>query len=229
VVKQGVAAAQAGAIVTFGISPTFPSTAYGYIRQGGARADGAFNVQGFTEKPAQDKAEALLLSGSALWNAGIFFFTVQTILDEMRRQLPTLAGQLEEMAELFRRGGDQTELAAIFERVESISIDYGIMERAREVRVLSANFGWSDVGAWDALPDVAETDEAGNVTMGDVVAIDCTDSILMGHDKRVLAAVGLRNIVVVDTEDALLVAPRDRVQEVRAIVESLRHREGKII
>ncbi len=228
-VSQAAEEAKKGAIVTLGIEPTKPETGFGYIHHGAFNAEGVASVDKFVEKPNRETAMRYLADGNYLWNAGIFFFTVQTILDEMRRQLPTLAGQLEEMAELFRRGGDQAELAAIFERVESISIDYGIMERAREVRVLSANFGWSDVGAWDALPDVAETDEAGNVTMGDVVAIDCTDSILMGHDKRVLAAVGLRNIVVVDTEDALLVAPRDRVQEVRAIVESLRHREGKII
>ena len=190
--------------------------------------------------PDAATAATYVASGRYFWNGGMFVFRAATFLAELERLQPAVLAACKGALDGARRDLDFLRLEEkSFAASPSISIDYAVMERIAAQAgagsalppgvVLPLSAGWSDVGAWDALPDVAETDEAGNVTMGDVVAIDCTDSILMGHDKRVLAAVGLRNIVVVDTEDALLVAPRDRVQEVRAIVESLRHREGKII
>jgi mannose-1-phosphate guanylyltransferase len=228
VVRLAALEAESGAIVTLGIEPTKPETGYGYIRRGPISGQGVADVQRFVEKPNRETAMRYLADGDYLWNAGIFFFRIDTILREIQRQLPRLSAQLEQLATVFREGGDGARIAEIFDEIESISIDYGVMEGAEQVRVIPASFGWSDVGAWDALPEVAETDPSGNVTMGDVVAFDCRDSILMGHDKRVLAAVGLDRIVVVDSEDALLVAPRERVQEVRAIVESLRNRDGRL-
>ena len=220
--------AQQGGIVTLGIEPTKPETGYGYLKRGALDDMGAAKVEKFVEKPDRDTALSYLADGAYLWNAGIFAFRVDTILGEFARQMPALWALYEPMRAAVQ-SGDETALADVYARVPSVSIDYGVMEGARDVKVIPATFGWSDVGAWDALPEVAATDEHGNVTIGDVVAIDCVESVLIGHDRRVLAAVGLERIVVVDSEDALLVAPRERVQEVRAIVESLRSREGTII
>lgn len=222
-VRRAVAAAESGAIVALGIEPTRPETGYGYIRHEALDDDGTARVESFVEKPTREVAMRYLHDGSYLWNAGIFVFRIDTILAEFARQMPKLRAQLDEAAAALR-DGDEARLAEVYGAIEGESIDYGIMEGAEHLRVVAAPFGWSDVGAWDALPDVTETDTRGNVAIGDVISRDCNECVLMGHDRRVLAAVGLERIVVVDTEDALLVAHKDRVQEVRAIVEALRGR-----
>lgn len=227
-VRTAVTEAESGAIVTLGIEPTKPETGYGYIRAGETLGGGVRHADAFVEKPTLDRALEYLTDGNYLWNSGMFAFRIDTILGEFERQLPELAAQLEELAPAVQQG-DEERIAAVYDAITAVSIDYGVMESADNVRVLPVSFGWSDVGHWDALPSVAETDGQGNVTMGDVVAVDCHDSVLMGHDDRVLAAVGLDHIVVVDTEDAILVAVRDRVQEVRAIVDALKNRDGTIV
>ncbi len=227
-VQQAATEAETGAIVTLGVEPTVPETGYGYIHTGKELSPGVLSVEAFVEKPNRVRALEYLTDGNYLWNSGMFCFRIDAMLGEMARQMPELSAQLEAMAPALT-SGDAAALAAVFENVESESIDYGIMEGAERVRVVPVRFGWSDVGHWDALPSVAETDDAGNVTMGDVVAVDCRDSVLIGHDDRVLAAVGLDHVVVVDTEDAMLVASRDRVQEVRAIVEALKKRDSKLV
>jgi mannose-1-phosphate guanylyltransferase/mannose-6-phosphate isomerase len=163
VVKQGVDAAQTGAIVTFGILPTFPSTAFGYIRQGSSRPDGAFNVEGFTEKPAQDKAEALLLSGSALWNAGIFLCFAQTLLSALERHAPDIlqACQLAMMSAT-QDGSFVRPQPQAFEACRSESIDYAVMELHANVVVLPFASAWSDVGNWNAVADLTPTDAQGS-------------------------------------------------------------------
>lgn len=216
-----------GAIVTLGIEPTHPETGYGYIQRGEVADDGSAEATRFVEKPDRDTAMRYLRDGHYLWNAGIFVARVDALLAEFERQLPELNALLEPVAKALI-DHDEGALAEAYAKMTPVSVDYGIMEGAERVRVVPAHFGWSDVGHWDALPEVAPTDEQGNVAIGDVVAIDTRDSVLVGHDRRVLAVVGLDRIVVVDSEDALLVAPRDRVQEVRAIVESLKGRDGDL-
>lgn len=215
--------AEGGAIVTLGIEPTKPETGYGYIRCGSPLSEGVREVDRFVEKPDHATAMTYLQDGNYLWNSGMFCFRVDRILGEFSAQLPALAAEVDPIASALERR-DASALREVFERIEPVSIDYGVMEGAEDVRVLPASFGWSDVGHWDALPSVTATDSKGNVQMGDVVAVDCTECVLVGHDRRVLATVGLERIVVVDTEDALLVAPRDRVQEVRRVVEALKAR-----
>jgi mannose-1-phosphate guanylyltransferase len=227
-VRLAADVASGGPIVTIGIEPTKPETGYGYILRGETRADGSAEVVEFVEKPGRDTALRYVRDGRYLWNAGMFFFRLDTIEREIDRQLPHLSAQMPTLADALLRG-DTVALSSAWELVEAVSIDYGVMEKAAAVRVVAATFGWSDVGAWDALPEVADVDESGNVTMGDVVAIDCHGCVLVGHDRRVLAAVGIEGLVVVDSEDALLVAPRDRAQEVRNIVESLRHRDPDLV
>ena len=163
VVKQGVTAAQAGAIVTFGITPTFPSTAYGYIRQGGNRPDGTFNVDGFSEKPAQDKAEALLLSGNALWNAGIFLCSSQTLLLALQQHAPDILKSCQHaMAAAEKDGHFVRPQQAAFEDCRSDSIDYAVMEHHANVAVLPFASAWSDVGSWNAVADLTDADTHGN-------------------------------------------------------------------
>ncbi len=217
-----------GAIVTIGIEPTVPETGYGYIRTGDDIGPGILAADAFVEKPDRDTALRYVTNGNYLWNSGMFCFRIDTILEEIRRQLPELGTQLEDLAPAVA-SGDEAALSDVFLRIAPVSIDYGVMEGARNVQVVPARFGWSDVGHWDALPSVSETDAEGNVCIGDVVAVDCHDSVLVGHDHRVLAAVGLERLVVVDTEDALLVAPRERVQEVREIVDRLKGRNSTIV
>lgn len=226
-VELAVAQAEGGAIVTLGIEPTKPETGYGYIRSGDPVSDHVRVADAFVEKPDRETALRYLTDGNYLWNSGMFCFRIDTVMGEIERQLPDLGNKLEELAPTI--GKDAARFAEIFSSIEPVSIDYGVMEGAANVQVVPVSFGWSDVGHWDALPSVAETDDAGNVAIGDVIAIDCQDSVLMGHDDRVLAAVGLERIVVVDTADAVLVAPRGRVQEVRAIVDALKSRDGNIV
>ena len=155
VVQQGIDAAQTGAIVTFGISPTFPSTAYGYIRQGGTRPDGAFNVEGFSEKPPQDKAEALLLSGSVLWNAGIFLCSAQTLLNALEQHAPDILQACEQaMGTAAIDGSFVRPQPQAFEACRSESIDYAVMEHHDNVAVLPFASAWSDVGSWNAVADL---------------------------------------------------------------------------
>ncbi len=226
-VRLAAAEAEEGAIVTLGIEPTKPETGYGYIRCGDPISDTVRVADAFVEKPDRETALKYLTDGNYLWNSGMFCFRIDAVMSEVERQLPELAAHLEELAPAI--GKDDEEVAKVFAQITPVSIDYGVMEGAENVRVVPVRFGWSDVGHWDALPSVAKTDDDGNVAIGDVITIDCRDSVLMGHDDRVLAAVGLERIVVVDTEDAVLVAPRDRVQEVRAIVEALKGRDGDIV
>jgi mannose-1-phosphate guanylyltransferase len=219
--------AERGGIVTLGIEPTKPETGYGYMKRGGLDDMGAASVEKFVEKPDRETALRYLADGNYLWNAGIFAFRVDTILDEFARQMPALSAAYPDLLRTVKEE-NLIGMAKAYSRIPAVSIDYGVMEGAKEVRVIPATFGWSDVGAWDALSEVTETDDRGNVIIGDVVAIDCSNSVFVGHDRRVLAAVGLDGIVVVDSEDALLVAPRERVQEVRAVVDSLKTRESNL-
>lgn len=218
-------ASEERAIVTLGIEPTHPETGYGYIRHGDLDDMGVASVEAFVEKPDKNTALRYLAEGNYLWNAGIFVFRADVMLSEMERQLPALFGCLGPL-DAARAAGDTTKIRDIFSRIQPVSIDYGVMEGAESVAVIPAPFGWSDVGHWDALPGVAATDGDGNVVEGDVVAIECRDSVLMGADDRVLAAVGLDHVIVVDTPDAVLVAPRSRAQDVRKIVDSLKNRSG---
>ena len=218
-----VARAAGGDIVTIGIEATQPETGYGYIQADALDEDGSAAVRSFVEKPSREKALSFLREGSYTWNSGMFFFRIDRLQEELARQMPALSQRLDAAVDAWEAGEEGA--AEAYAALPATSFDVGVMEGARGVRVVPGRFGWSDVGHWDALPQVHETDASGNVVMGDVVAIDCSDSVLVGHDSRVLAAVGLQRLVVVDTEDALLVAPRERAQEVRRVVDALRARQ----
>ena len=209
-----VRAAAAGCLATFGITPHRPETGYGYIRAGEKR-DGYFLVEKFEEKPSIEKAESFLEKGGYLWNSGMFCFRASTIIDEARRYLPEMMRALEEV-DLETLSG----LERAYGEIEAISIDHGIMEKTRKAVVVPLSAGWSDVGSWDSLYEIGNKDADGNLTRGDVLAFDTSGSLLVGSG-RMLAVTGMKDIIVVDAEDAILVCPRGKSQDVRKVVGRL--------
>lgn len=208
-------------LVTFGIHPTHPETGYGYIRRGEPLGDAGYRVERFVEKPELEVAQSYLDSGEYLWNSGMFCFTADRFLQALNRHEPDIA----ELAEACWMGSDRDaeplELASeFFSRMPSISIDYAVMERAEDVAVVPGAFGWSDVGSWKAMSDLADADDQGNQVHGRAIMVDTSDTYVQG-DKRLIATVGVNNLVVVDTGDAVLVADRDRAQDVKAVVDQL--------
>jgi mannose-1-phosphate guanylyltransferase len=219
--------AQTGALVTLGITPTGPETGFGYLRMGRASKrwpGGAFPVEAFKEKPDLATAERYLRSGRYLWNAGIFVFRASTVLAEIRRQLPELARSLDHIAPAVGTPGEAAAVRRWFPSAPAISIDYGVLEKASTpVVVIPADVGWSDLGSFDALSQVRRVDRNGNVIEGQAVLVDCQECIVLARERPV-AVVGARRMVVVDAGDAVLVVPRDRVQEVRKAVDELQRR-----
>ncbi len=221
-VAQAAKLADEGFLVTFGISPCTPETGYGYIE-----VDGGM-VKRFVEKPTLEKAKAYLASGNHLWNAGIFCFRAGTLLAEMRIHAPeVLAAASASLAASDRankRNSIQIELNAdSFKQAPDISIDYALMERSSKVAVVACDIGWSDIGSWSAISDLVEVDEHGNGVIGDVLLHDSSDCYVQSYD-RVVSAVGVSNLIIVDTPDALLVVDRSRVQDVKQVVAELKAR-----
>lgn len=220
--------AQEGLLVTLGIRPVRPETGYGYLKRGPARADGAFAVEAFVEKPDLPTAQRYLQDAAYLWNAGIFVFRADAILGAFARHLPKVAEGLAAIAQAFDRGPEAGEAASreLFPRLPSISIDYGVMEpeahAGHRIALVPGDFGWSDVGSFAALPEVRALDARGNALAGDALAVDCDDCVVVAEGGRLVATLGLRGLCVVDAGDALLVVPRDRAQDVRAVVEALK-------
>lgn len=228
-VQQGIPAAREGAMVTFGIVPTRPETGYGYLRRGDEQQNGSFSLEAFVEKPNADTAQRYIDSGLYLWNSGLFMMRASIWLKAINHfnaaMLDACAAALDTACEDidFKRVDPQA-----FQHCPSDSIDYAVMEKlfqAAELgipaRVVPMTAGWSDVGAWDALWEVLDKDAAGNATHGDTILEDSTNSLLFSS-SRLIAAVGLDNIVVVDTPDAVLVADKRRTQDVKKIVARLK-------
>jgi mannose-1-phosphate guanylyltransferase len=224
--EEACAQAEAGHIVTLGISPTRPETGYGYIHYDkGAGAAGevaARPVREFVEKPSLSVARQYLESGDYAWNSGMFVFKPSTLFAEMKRQLPEMHQAMMAIREAIGTDAEAEVVAEQFSRAQSISIDYGIMEGADDVVVIPATFRWSDVGHFAAVDQVCETDEHNNVVDADALLIDVNDSVIFSDDtERLIAACGVEGLVIVDTPDALLVMPKERAQDVKTIVERL--------
>ncbi len=219
--REGAEVAQKGALVTLGIQPTRPETGYGYLKVGPEVSGGARRVEAFVEKPDRATAEKYLASGQYLWNGGIFIFRADRILEELGRHLPALGSGLEKIAQAMGKAKASRVLAGVFEGLPSVSIDFGVMEKARDIAVVPGDFGWSDLGSFAALPEVRASDEHGNVVLGQgAVLVDCSGCVVVAT-KRPLALVGLRDVVAVDAGDAVLVLPRERNQDVRHVVAAL--------
>jgi len=210
-------------IVTIGVRPTHPETGFGYIRLGArlprsGTEDPVHDVGGFYEKPDRATADRYVSSGEYLWNSGMFFLTARRMLDEARRHLPSLGALLDEAV---AAPDADAVVASGYADAPSISIDHGIMEKATGLRVIPGAFGWNDVGSWAALPALRAPDARGNVVIGGATLIDGDGNIVMADEGAPYVGVlGVRDLVVVATKDAILVIPKDRAQDVRRIVEA---------
>jgi len=212
-------------IVTFGMAPAGPETGYGYVHRGAAleKINGAFRVQRFVEKPDIETAKSYTTDGGYFWNSGMFVFRADALIAEMEKHAPEILAASREALVKAKRDADFVRLDAdAFVKAPSISIDYALMEKTDRAAIVPANIGWSDVGAWSALWDIREQDEQNNVLLGDVVAHESTGSYVHSH-KRLTALVGIKDLVVIDTDDALLIADKSRAQDVKAIVDHLKN------
>ena len=225
-------AASEAALVTIGVKPTRPDTGYGYIEIAEATASGNGSadirpVAAFREKPDAATAEIYATSGRHLWNSGMFFWRVSTFLDGLDRAMPDLHEATVRMVECLRTpGASDGGIAEIFEALEDISIDYGLMEKADNVHVLPATFAWDDVGSWDSLARTRRADDRGNVTTGEPILVDAHNCIVYDatDGETAVAVVGLEDVVVAATPDGLLVCHKDRAQDVKKVVGELRRR-----
>ena len=228
-VIKGREAALNGYLVTMGIEPTRPETGYGYIEADTAfRGRGPFPVKRFVEKPPLEKAFEYLDSGNFYWNSGIFIWGVDVILDSILAFMPELAATLAGLTfsdDIWELEDFNLQIETIYREIKGESIDYGVMEKADNVVVIPAHFGWSDVGSWSALPEVIETDSRGNVIIKakHEISIDSGGCLVWGGEKLV-ALVGVKEMIVVNTEDALLVCAKDRSQDVKRVVAELEKR-----
>jgi mannose-1-phosphate guanylyltransferase len=208
-------------LLTFGVVPEVPETGYGYIKAGAAIGAGAHQVARFVEKPDLATARKYLAEGGYFWNSGMFMFKASTYLKELETHRPDIFKACREAAKTMSSDLDFKRPGAEFSKCPSESIDYAVMEKTRRSVVLPANFGWSDVGSWKALWEVSQRDKDGNHIRGDVVTVDTTGSLLLS-EGRLLATVGIDDLMVIETADAVLVAQRDHAQDVKRIVEKLR-------
>ena len=223
---RALSAAESGSIATIGIRPTRPETGYGYLELGEHVSNGVQRVRRFVEKPDRAHAEAFVQGGQHLWNCGMFCFGAGVLLDAVARHLPELAAFVTRADEAAPHGGEQALVEASYPSLPSISIDYGVMERSEDIVVVPASFGWDDVGSWAAAYALAPKDEHGNAGPGERLAIDADGCYVRSREGKLVVLVGVQDLVVVDTEDALLVMPRDRAQDVSKVVEALRRKPG---
>jgi len=222
VAKAQPLAAQ-GWLVTFGIRPDRPETGFGYIRRGKSLENETFQVEQFVEKPKLDVAERYLASGEYDWNSGMFMFRASRYLEELATHAPAM---LQAAREAYDRANIDLDFVRLdsqaFSAAPSDSIDYAVMEKTTRAAVVPVACGWSDIGSWDALWLAADKDANGNHLEGDVIALDTTGSLVRSHDRHLVATVGLKDVVVVTTPDATLVARRDTSQDVKRIVDQLK-------
>ena len=212
--------AQQGRLVTFGIVPTRPDTGFGYIQAVGDAA--VRDVRQFTEKPDLAHATAFVESGEYFWNSGMFVWRASVILSQIRQHLPEVAAVVDDMQHAMAQGERlNAVMKRMFSRMPDISIDYGVLEKAEGIRLVPCDIGWSDVGSWDAVHEISDRDANDNVVQGNVLAVDCCNTLLRSS-SRLLAAVDVENLIVVETADAVLVVPRDKSQSVRKIVDRLK-------
>ncbi|ARA93341.1 mannose-1-phosphate guanylyltransferase [Rhodothermaceae bacterium RA] len=218
-------AQEPGAIVTIGITPTHPATGYGYIQFEGSLdpsdpAPRAYPVRTFAEKPDQETAERFIDSGDFLWNSGMFIWRADTILDQVHTHLPEAYDAFRLVQDALGTDREPEAVAEAFQKSPSTSIDYGVMEHADHVYVVPGAFGWSDVGDWRAVYDLSDKDDHGNVLRGNAIVHDASRCLVHAED-RLVVLIGIHDVIVVDTDDAVLICNRDNTQQVRNIVNYL--------
>jgi mannose-1-phosphate guanylyltransferase len=211
-------------LVTIGITPTRADTGFGYIEKGALAEDGAlrvFKALSMREKPDRETAERFLREGTFLWNSGMFIWRVSTVLDALARFLPDTYEKMAAVADVLGTDREKEALAAAYAGMQSISIDYGVMEKADNVYVVEGDFGWSDVGSWDSLWEIAAKDRDGIAAGGTVIAVDSSNSLIMSGGGKVVALVGVDDLIIVESQDALLVCRRGESQKVKDVVDEL--------
>jgi mannose-1-phosphate guanylyltransferase len=228
-IDQALQVAEKGTITTIGIRPTRPETGYGYIELGPPLSEIAHEVLRFVEKPNLPDAQRMVESQQFLWNAGFFFFRASQMTQAFEQHLPELAQGVRDLDQAAQSGQEILALQRLFPNFPSVSIDVGVMEKVSPLAVVPASFGWSDVGTWQTAWELGPKDATGNVAPQDAITIDCHDNIVADWSSqpdggRTVALIGVEGLVVVQTDDALLVMPRDRCQDVRQVVEALRKR-----
>lgn len=217
-------AAEQGRLVTFGIQPVRPDTGFGYIKVHDVAQKGIYTVERFTEKPDLATAEHFLAEGNYFWNSGMFVWRASVILDEIRQYLPDVYQVVEAIiAESRVLGNFQQAVNKQFAAMPSISIDYGVLEKSSSVSLIPCDIGWNDVGSWHAVHEISRKDADGNALQGNVIAVGCKNSLIRA-EKRLVAAIGIEDICVVETADAVLIAKNDQTQRVREVVDVLQER-----
>jgi len=235
VIEQAMAGARQGLLMTLGITPTRPETGYGYVQCGGPVGEGSvLAVEEFKEKPSYDVAESYVKSGNYLWNAGMFVWRVDVFLAELARQQPQLHAGIARIAQAWDSPSREEVLGEAWQTLPRISVDYAVMEGAAavgRVGTVPGDFGWNDVGDFHTLGEVLAADNAGNVVVGQdpsgkqsVLLRETENLVVVPNSGRLVAALGVRDLIIVDTPDAVLVCPRDRAQEVKSLVDDLRNK-----
>ncbi|OOM77748.1 mannose-1-phosphate guanylyltransferase RfbM [Clostridium puniceum] len=212
-------------LITIGITPSYPEIGYGYINFernfDNSRRNNIYKVNRFVEKPNLETAKEYLASGRYLWNSGMFVWKTSSILLNMRELLPKMYEGLEKIYETIASDNAEIVLKEEFEKMQSESIDYGIMEKANDIYTIPGSFGWDDVGNWLALERINKTNDDGNVVKGNVITIDTKKSIIQGQDKLIVA-IGIKDAIVIDTDDVLLIANKEDTQNIKKVIENLK-------
>lgn len=219
--KAAVEAAEDDSLVTIGITPTFPCTGYGYIRYNKSESGVAKPVIEFKEKPNSELAQSYVASGEYVWNSGIFVWKASVILRLFKEFLPDIYSGLEQIADTMGSEMERAAIEHIYPRLPAISIDYGIMEKCDCVKVIPSDMMWNDIGSWDNLGAIYDADINGNIFVGDHVAIDTNDCITYSN-KRLISTIGVDNLIIVETDDAILICDKNRAQDVKMVVDKLK-------
>ncbi|MBY0576167.1 MAG: mannose-1-phosphate guanylyltransferase/mannose-6-phosphate isomerase [Gallionellaceae bacterium] len=221
---MSIQAAQSGKLITFGIQPTHPDTGFGYIKACRAADAQVYGVERFTEKPDHATAVRFLKEGDYYWNSGMFVWRASVILAEIQQHLPAVHQVVQDIiAESRATGTFQQAVDKYFAAMPSISIDYGVLEKSGNVSLIPCDIGWNDVGSWQAVHEISSKDESGNALQGNVIALDCKNSLIRA-EKRLVAAIGVEDLCVIETADAVLISKSDQTQRVREVVDALQHR-----
>lgn len=219
--------ARASNLVTFGIIPTYPATGYGYIQAGKKVNDFSYEVAQFKEKPNYETAQNFLKEGNFFWNSGMFAWTIGVIEETYRKHLPEVVEVLDLIEQRWNDSGENADISDLYAQMPRIPVDVGIMEKAEKRVVIPVDLGWSDVGSWRALADISETDENGNTILSDSYVIDSKQNYI--RSKKFVALIGVEDMVLIETDDAILLAKKERSEEVKKVVDYLQKHNEKLL
>lgn len=221
-INRGIqSAAEGDFLVTLGINPTRPESGYGYIEKGDEIEKGFFKVKRFVEKPNVDVAKSFIEKGSYLWNSGMFIWRADRLLREIKKYIPELYRSLMKIYEFVDTPYEETVIKEEYEKIDGISIDFGVMQRTHRAAVIETNFVWDDIGSFNAFDRFIERDKDGNIINNcNAGLLDVKDTMILGN-SRMIAAIGIKDMIIVDTEDVVLICPRERCQDVKELVKKL--------